>query len=631
MDLLLNIANVFYKLASEAEYKTLRNFNFQALRKASDEPPENKAEYYLKLNERALHGPIFDAEILDYFHKLSATSFPSNNYKTYIRWLANYINSSRNFPSETKLRYVADYLNQNDLDTNLSFEDLYALSKVWHETGFHEKVDTGEYKTRDVVYDFGNGYTIVKVPPEDLELEGDKMQHCIGGYKDWVQSGGAIIYSLRGTNNNPHVTIEFDPIRKKIIQIKGKQNKQPIPKYSAMVQDWLTKTFDEKQYNRSIDYLTMSLSDIELIQLYKKNKDNNFGIDIARALIEKFVELKLFDKIKIFMNSPDPWVREGVASYISEKYLPQMMNDKEMYVRYCVAQRIDPKFLTYMINDNYNVVRREVAKRIDLIYLPLMLDDKDPDVLLDVSKRIGTQHLPQMLEMAYKLPKGENIYRTPEELKEQFLLSIIERDWIIPDKYVPKLIQESDSIKMALIKRIHPKYLRDLLVNADYGLHGEINEAMPAKYWAKLIYDKNAKVRRAAATYVDPEYLQFMIHDNSPVIRETVAFRIDVEFLPDMIEDPYDRVREIVSSRINSKYLPRMIFDRSHRVRSHVVHRIDSKYLPQMINYWAHDEDSLIFGVALYRMSIEELHKAKELADDPEVIAKINNRIYNRW
>lgn len=199
-------------------------------------------------------------------------------------------------------------------------------------------------------------------------------------------------------------------------------------------------------------------------------------------------------------------------------------------------------------------------------------------------------------------------------------------DWVIPDKYLPKLFQENKEIKTQMVPHIHPKYLRLLFNGGDYYLQKAVEEAVPQKYWAKWIYDENVRVRRMVSEKVESEYLQFMIHDPSFMVRMNVADRIGKEHLPDMIEDPEDRVREIVVRRIDHKYLPQMMFDNNFKVRRDVARYIDAKYLPKMIN----ESDPSIIHDILQRMSTEELNEAKHLAKHPDTISKVNYIISRR-
>lgn len=125
-----------------------------------------------------------------------------------------------------------------------------------------------------------------------LKYEGDMMGHCVGGYCDDVLEGRSRIYSLRDAKGQPHVTVEvapdsdwknklfeasrrgnsieemfgerageireafyaspfnniqqfleknpqYLPQERRIVQIKGKQNRAPNPEYLPFVQDFV--------------------------------------------------------------------------------------------------------------------------------------------------------------------------------------------------------------------------------------------------------------------------------------------------------------------------------------------------------------------------------------------------------
>jgi hypothetical protein len=60
--------------------------------------------------------------------------------------------------------------------------------------------------------------------PNDLDVEGSFMHHCVGSYADSVRYGDCTIYSLRDKYNHPQATIEVDKSGA-VKQIKGPSNK----------------------------------------------------------------------------------------------------------------------------------------------------------------------------------------------------------------------------------------------------------------------------------------------------------------------------------------------------------------------------------------------------------------------
>lgn len=85
-----------------------------------------------------------------------------------------------------------------------------------------------------------NGWTVQEVRSEnDLLVEGNRMNNCVGDYCEDVQEGNTRIFSLRDTKNYPHVTIETNLTGEKVIQIKGNSNLKPKKEYKDMIKEWI--------------------------------------------------------------------------------------------------------------------------------------------------------------------------------------------------------------------------------------------------------------------------------------------------------------------------------------------------------------------------------------------------------
>jgi len=135
---------------------------------------------------------------------------------------------------------------------NYTLEQAQAASVEWHENGRGSSENYDKLSAENIVYGpqwqdkNGNeipqykGWTIQKVVSEnDLEVEGDKCDQCVGGYFYKVKNNQSIIYSLRDPRNEPHVTIETDGLGEIAYQIFGKKNSEPKPEYKAMIKVWI--------------------------------------------------------------------------------------------------------------------------------------------------------------------------------------------------------------------------------------------------------------------------------------------------------------------------------------------------------------------------------------------------------
>lgn len=170
---------------------------------------------------------------------------------------------------------IAMWSKQQGIDLNgTSLAD--ALDAV--ET-FEVEVEGDDIPQGDVVYRFADGFTIQDLQTEEaLRVEGEINQHCVGDYCGVVEAGEARIYSLRDPKGVPKVTIEWRPWYKsdgwielvttlgregraiftdpkrfidseftkhgQFVQIRGKQNDIPAPKYRPYIQAFIQAKFE---------------------------------------------------------------------------------------------------------------------------------------------------------------------------------------------------------------------------------------------------------------------------------------------------------------------------------------------------------------------------------------------------
>lgn len=86
------------------------------------------------------------------------------------------------------------------------------------------------------VAQLGAGYTLVRLlSPEALDLESDRMRHCIGhgSYDEDLAHGSSAFYSVRDENGMPRATLEIVPrevdctMYGQIRQFRGRRNANP--------------------------------------------------------------------------------------------------------------------------------------------------------------------------------------------------------------------------------------------------------------------------------------------------------------------------------------------------------------------------------------------------------------------
>lgn len=113
-----------------------------------------------------------------------------------------------------------------------------ALKAIEHFDAF-----AGEMPQGKVLHEWDDGFTVQSLETEEqLEAEGEAMQHCVGDYclDDMPH---AEIFSLRDDRGMPHVTMEWDNLRNRFVQIYGKQNEPPVEKYVPYLKEFIDRRF----------------------------------------------------------------------------------------------------------------------------------------------------------------------------------------------------------------------------------------------------------------------------------------------------------------------------------------------------------------------------------------------------
>lgn len=238
-------------LEAENDVTPLLKINQRALRKR-DPGYDPRRE-----PERAGNEPIFSSKTLRIINEIPDQHLNRlPNRKGFIKWLANALENEEdvglNRAMWMHIRDIIDYVVGDDVDLSSlgTLEEVYDDASYWHENqDFSGEHDPRREET-NVIYDFGDGYTLVELEQCDLGSEGAEMQHCVASYK--VDDGTRIL-SLRDAQNKSHATIEIND--ENVRQIKGKQNQPPVEKYASKIREWLPKSGLE--YEETLDYITI--------------------------------------------------------------------------------------------------------------------------------------------------------------------------------------------------------------------------------------------------------------------------------------------------------------------------------------------------------------------------------------
>lgn len=160
-------------------------------------------------------------------------------------WIAKLVKKQPDYINQVQdFSYILDWAKvarPNILE--MSFEDAMTQSKAWHDNlGFtYENMPAEAQAEEDekIIYRCRDGkHYFTMLEPHELGYEGQAMRHCVGGYGDKVRKEQSLILSLRDSNNEPHVTIEIDTQTRKTVQIRGKANQEPAPKYQRLITEY---------------------------------------------------------------------------------------------------------------------------------------------------------------------------------------------------------------------------------------------------------------------------------------------------------------------------------------------------------------------------------------------------------
>jgi len=124
---------------------------------------------------------------------------------------------------------------------------------AWHSNTWMEGYYATEVTSVESESHAGSVYNLEVEGVHSYLVNGAVVHNCVGGYCWNVRNGSSTIYSLRDPKGEPHVTIEFkgqhgdlterpitgiDDPNIDVVQVQGKGNRDPIPEYDEMVQEW---------------------------------------------------------------------------------------------------------------------------------------------------------------------------------------------------------------------------------------------------------------------------------------------------------------------------------------------------------------------------------------------------------
>lgn len=166
--------------------------------------------------------------------------------------------------------YQSDHPSRKGVDImQMKTPELHQTIRDW-DADMREQAGGAAQTRGNILHTYPDGWTVQQLTePRQLNDEGEKMGHCIGGYAKAVQNGESLIYSLRDHHNEPHATWEVTPnwyedaegkLRSipnpelgtfpspkegTMQQIQGKGNEPPIPEYQKRIKDYYESTMPD--------------------------------------------------------------------------------------------------------------------------------------------------------------------------------------------------------------------------------------------------------------------------------------------------------------------------------------------------------------------------------------------------
>lgn len=262
------------RLVRNPDPKAIRKINRRKIEKSglARIDNENIKDFHRRVENMAWDGPVFNRATLDFINELQMLL-----HDHIMIWLANEFQLG-NISKVSDIGNIVDYINaENPPLKNRTYKDIEEESKDWHELFSKNMTNKPNYSTMNVVTETINkNYFWVNVPKEDWSEEGKTMGHCIGAY---AKIPGRLFFSLRDKKNNPHTTVEV--LNGLIKEIRGKQNKNPIKKYSEMLIDLFSYLVNEglvKDISHQAIDTVLPEHIVDIFELFKNKSNININI-----------------------------------------------------------------------------------------------------------------------------------------------------------------------------------------------------------------------------------------------------------------------------------------------------------------------------------------------------------------
>lgn len=174
-------------------------------------------------NEDSLLKLINQSKFLDFLKD------NENDFSIIIDWINSPLRQEEEgvLSSSDKIKFIRDKKFEG-------LEDALTQASVWHSnlTASGKLINPNVGK---VIERYSDGYYWKDLEKNVSKDEAQAMGHC------GTDHAATTLLSLRDPEGGPHVTLAYNADTKNICQVKGKENKKPVPKYMNYVMDYLSK------------------------------------------------------------------------------------------------------------------------------------------------------------------------------------------------------------------------------------------------------------------------------------------------------------------------------------------------------------------------------------------------------
>lgn len=237
--------------------------------------------------------------LINYYDKVTVIQDYNESYPS---WVQKAINEGSTVyllnieeDDKNKIFYWLNYLeilNKKDL-SRISVPQLIKNVASWNKE-LTKCTNVNDEEGIEIIHQYDDKFSWVKIfGRESLYREGYMMNNCVSNYYDDVSCNKTNIYSLRDTNNKPHVTLEVK--NNVVTQIKGNCNHSVKKDYIDYVKDFLD--------NHYVKYNDINDEEYVNIGLIKINDKSYCLNDLPKELIVYAdLDLTYYDE---WMNLPE--------------------------------------------------------------------------------------------------------------------------------------------------------------------------------------------------------------------------------------------------------------------------------------------------------------------------------------